>query len=358
MVNVIKYGVILEKTDRGFENAGVLNPAVYGEGEIVHIFYRAVRLGNYSTIGYCRLEGPLKVLERYELPVLFPQFDYEIQGVEDPRLAKIDGVFYLTYTAYDGVNALGAYATTLELPYFDKKGIITPQIAYDDFKHLAESRDHLNKKYLRFNGHPTYHSAMKVLIWDKNVVFFPRRIKGNLCFLHRIKPDIQFVSVKDLSELTPIFWESYFLHIAEYIALEPKYAHEISYIGSGCPPIETEHGWLLIYHGVHDTVSGYKYVACAALLELDDPSKEIARLPEALFSPEFAYETRGEVNNVCFPTGTALFGDDLYIYYGAADEQIAVASVKLSELMKALLEQPLLKDVPMFASPKNEDLIG
>jgi len=121
--------------------------------------------------------------------------------------------------------------------------------------------------------------------------------------------------------------------------LEPKYRHEVSYLGGGCPPIETEHGWLLIYHGVHDTASGYKYVACAALLQLEDPCKEITRLPYALFSPEHDYETRGEVNNVCFPTGTSLFGDDLYIYYGAADEQIACAMVSLSELTEALVAQ-------------------
>ncbi|MDZ4682002.1 MAG: hypothetical protein SGI94_16300 [Saprospiraceae bacterium] len=63
---------------------------------------------------------------------------------------------------------------------------------------------------------------------------------------------------------------------------------------------------------------GYKYVACAALLDLGNPGKEIARLPYALFSPEHDYETRGEVNNVCFPTGTALFGDELYIYCGTS----------------------------------------
>ncbi|HSU27851.1 MAG TPA: hypothetical protein VLJ68_05680, partial [Chitinophagaceae bacterium] len=95
---------------------------------------------------------------------------------------------------------------------------------------------------------------------------------------------------------------------------------------------------LLIYHGVHDTVKGYIYSACAALLDLEDPQKEIARLPYALFKPEFDWELKGEVNNVCFPTGTILIDDTLYIYYGAADEQIAYASVSLSGLVSELLE--------------------
>ncbi|MBC7861393.1 MAG: pesticidal protein Cry7Aa, partial [Bacteroidia bacterium] len=181
----------------------------------------------------------------------------------------------------------------------------------------------------------------KIFVWDKNVIFFPRRINGKLCFLHRIKPDIQIVvGINTIEELTTEFWQNYFLHLHDSIVLSPKYDHEVSYIGSGCPPIETEHGWLLIYHGVHDSVKGYVYSACAALLDLENPQKEIARLPYPLFQPEFHWELRGEVNNVCFPTGAVVFDDTLYIYYGAADEQIAYATVSLSELLKELLLNP------------------
>ena len=119
--------------------------------------------------------------------------------------------------------------------------------------------------------------------------------------------------------------------------MDPIFNHESAYIGSGCPPIETEHGWLLIYHGVEETPKGLVYSACAALLDLNDPSKELARLPCPLFSPEYEWELHGEVNNVVFPTGTALFGGTLFIYYGAADTLIACASVSLSSLVAELL---------------------
>ena len=79
------------------------------------------------------------------------------------------------------------------------------------------------------------------------------------------------------------------------------------------------------------------YSACAALLDLDDPVKVLARLPYALFSPEHEWELKGEVNNVVFPTGTAQFGGTLFIYYGAADSVIACASVNLSDLIAELL---------------------
>jgi predicted GH43/DUF377 family glycosyl hydrolase len=69
---------------------------------------------------------------------------------------------------------------------------------------------------------------------------------------------------------------------------------------------------------------------------LKDPRKEIARLPYPLFKPELEWELKGEVNNVCFPTGSALFDDILYIYYGAADERIACASVSLTDLLAEL----------------------
>lgn len=339
MIEVKKEGILLSKTSFGFENEGVLNPATIREGDYVHLFYRAVSKGNYSSIGYCKLNGPLTVEERLDTPLLFPQLDYESHGVEDPRIVKIDDLYYLTYTAYDGINALGALATSKDLHSFEKQGLIVPQLTYDEFKHLATCKEIINAKYARYNERtPVLSKPNKnVLVWDKNVVFFPRRINNKLYFLHRIKPDIQIAAVNNLEELSKPFWENYFLHFEEDIALAPKYKHEVSYIGGGCPPIETKEGWLLIYHAVHDTTKGYVYTACAALMDLENPQKEIARLPYPLFKPEQDWELKGEVNNVCFPTGTALFDDTLYIYYGAADERIACASVNLSALLAELL---------------------
>jgi predicted GH43/DUF377 family glycosyl hydrolase len=343
MIEVKKEGILIEKTGLGFENEGVLNPAAIRVGEQVHLFYRAVSKGNYSTIGYCKLNGPLTVAERSDTPLIFPQAIYELHGVEDPRITKIDDLYYLTYTAYDGINALGALATSKDLQTWEKHGIISPQMTFQEFNHLAASKKSINEKYLRYNE--PWHSIEKldvnILMWDKNVIFFPRRINGKLHFLHRVKPDIQVVAVENLKELTKEFWQNYFLNIECCIVISPKYKHEISYVGGGCPPIETKEGWLLIYHSVHDTTKGYVYSACAALLDLDDPQKEIARLPYPLFKPEHSWEINGEVNNVCFPTGTALFDDTLYIYYGAADERVATASVSLSALITELLKHPI-----------------
>ena len=339
MIDVKKEGVLLKKTELNFENEGVLNPATIRDGNYIHLFYRAVSNGNYSSIGYCKLSGPLTIAERFDKPILYPEFDYESHGVEDPRIVKIDDLYYLTYTSFDGMNALGCLAESKDLKHWDKQGIIVPQITYDEFSILVRTDSTLNEKYIRYNEYGINHEKKdkKIYIWDKNLIFFPRRIKGKLYFLHRIKPDIQIVVATDnLKELTKEFWKNYFLHLHDFIVLSPKYEHEVSYVGSGCPPIETEYGWLLIYHGVHDTIKGYVYSACAALLDLNNPQKELSRLPYPLFKPEKEWELKGEVNNVCFPTGSALFDDTLYIYYGAADERIACASLSISALMKEL----------------------
>lgn len=347
MISVKREGIILRNTNLDFENEGVMNPAIIAEGGYVHMFYRAVREGNYSTIGYCRLEGPLKIVQRDEKPLIYPDFDYESQGVEDPRIVKIEDLYYMTYTVYDGTNAAGALAVSKDLKHFDKKGIITPQLTYDKFTalitgdgpYICKHFHTYKEKYFRtYNKSKSKTNNGKAnYLTDKNVVFFPRKIDGKFYFMHRIKPDIQLVAVNELEDLTDEFWKTYFLDFASHISFEAKYDHESSYIGAGCPPIETAEGWLMIYHSVHDTPSGYMYSASAALLDIHNPAIEITRLPYPLFSPELEYELTGVVNRVCFPTGTATFGDTLYIYYGAADKCIACMSVSLKELINELI---------------------
>jgi len=331
MVTVKKHGIVLEKRDMDFEIEGVLNPAVIYEDGQIHMFYRAVAKGNRSTIGYCRFSDPLTVAERYDYPVIVVESEEEKHGVEDPRIVKIDGTYYMSYCAYDGINARGSVATSKDMKTWKKLGIVVPQVEGDDFREWLHSNDNVNVKYFRLN-------MGNNLVWDKNVIFFPKRIYGHLFLLHRIKPGIQIVSVKELSDLTPEFWEDYLKNLEDFIVIDPRFEHELSYVGNGAPPIETEHGWLVIYHGVHDVISGYMYTACAALLELENPGKEIARLPYALFFPEEEWELKGYVNNVCFPSGTVLIEDTLYIYYGAADERIACASVSVKELLAELLK--------------------
>lgn len=337
MVNVKKEGILLAKTNLPFESDGVLNPAVYQDGNSVHIFYRALEEGNHSTIGYCKLDGPLNVVERMQEPMLSPLLDYESQGVEDARIVKIEDSFYLSYTAYNGTNALGVLATSKDLKKWKRRGVIVPQITYSEFGKLAMSNAYLADKYVRFYVSKNSDKNIYTLLWDKNVVFFPRKINNKYCFFHRILPEVQIVMIESFAELTKEYWHNYFLHIEDHVALSPKHEHEISYIGGGAPPIETTEGWVVIYHGVHDVNGKHVYTACASLHDLDNPVIELSRLPYPLFQPDTDWEMIGVVNNVVFPTGTSLFDDTLYIYYGAADKFIACASLSLKELTAELV---------------------
>lgn len=340
MISIKREGIILNKTVLDFENEGVLNPAAIMVDEHIHMFYRAVSMGNHSSIGYCSLSHPLVVVHRDSMPLLIPEFDYESHGLEDPRIVKIEDTFYLTYTGFDGTNALGCLATSVDLIHFEKKGVIVPKITFEEFEVLMKLEKPLDKAYFFYNQHngTLENEGEKKFVWDKNVVFFPRKINGNFCFLHRIRPEIQIVvAVPNLEELTSAFYQNYLLTFNDHVLLSPRFEHESSYLGGGCPPIETEQGWLIIYHGVSNSPSGYVYSACAALLDLETPEKELARLPYPLFSPKLDWEKEGEVNNVCFPTGAVVVEETLYIYYGAADERIACASVNIKDLITELL---------------------
>ena len=149
MVFVRREGVLLEATENEFENQAVLNPTVVQQGDTLHLFYRAVKEGNYSSIGYCKLEGPMNIVERKKRPILFPEYDYEIHGTEDPRIVFVDGTYYIFYTAFDGKNALVAYATSKNLKTWKKHGIISAKMRYDetrDFFRLSR----LKEKYYFF----------------------------------------------------------------------------------------------------------------------------------------------------------------------------------------------------------------
>ena len=333
--------MLLDTTDFGFENEGVFNPAVIREEEKIHLFYRAVRTGNYSSIGYCLLDKPFEVRKRKKKPLLFPEHKYESQGMEDPRITKIEDTFYMTYTAYDRINAAGAVATSTDLKKFEKQGVITPQFTYREYKHFVECSPGLNEKYLFhykiFKEHGLGPEvAGKLKIWDKNLMFFPRKINGKFALLHRIHPGIQIVYFDRFEDLNNGFWKDYFMNLKDHIVMDPELYYESSHIGGGCPPIETEDGWLLIYHAAQDTPHGFKYHASAALLDIDDPQIEISRLKAPLISPTRKWEKEGIVNNIIFPSGAIVYDEDLYVYYGAADQRVGVASINLKELLNQL----------------------
>jgi len=341
-MNLKREGIILAPSKQTYENAGVLNPTIVQTGNALQMFYRAIQGKNYSTIGHCVLDGPLKARERAKQPVLSPEFPYEKQGVEDPRIVKIEDWYYLTYTAYDGKNAVIAYAKSRDLKKWQKMGVISSQLTYDaaeDF--FRHSRRNLKEKYFFFESYYKDKLGKNVLLWEKDAFLFPQKFNGKFALVHRVLPGMQIIFFEHFKQLQDNnYWQEYFKNLGDYIILEPKYAFESRNVGGGAPPLETDAGWLLIYHAVEDASSGKIYHATATLLDKKDPAKVIGRLDQPLFSPEAEYEKEGKTKNVVFPTGTAVFDNRLYIYYGAADRVIAAVSLDLDALLVKLLKTP------------------
>ncbi len=338
MIAVKKEGIVLKPTKLKFEDMGVLNPACIKKGDYVHMYYRAWNKKDRSTIGYCKLKGPLKVVERSKKPLLYTEIGHE-QSIEDPRIVCINGTYYMTYITFDGKNVHIEYATSKDLKNFKKMGKILPEITYDEAEDLFKESKKLKERYFLFEAYFKDKVGKDVLLWNKDAFFFPKKIKGKFALVHRILPDMQVIYFKDFKDITLGFWKNYLKKMNKYVILESRHWYETRNVGGGCPPIETDKGWLLIYHAVDDMDVGKTYRASAVLLDKKDPTKVIGMLKDPLFVPTESWEKKGLVNNVVFPTGAAVFGKRLYIYYGAADKYIAAASVDLDELLKELLDE-------------------
>jgi predicted GH43/DUF377 family glycosyl hydrolase len=339
MAEVTKHGIFLEKTSNAFESKAVLNPATYQEGDTVNVFYRAVSDKDISSVGYCKTNGPTEVVKRSPKPILVPEHDYEIKGVEDPRIVKIDDAYYLTYTAFDGKNARIAYAKSYDLIHFEKQGIISANITYKEAEKLFAS-SHLKDRYYFFSSYMQEKAGEDILLWEKNGILFPEKINGKFAMIHRILPEMQLIYFDDFEQLKDRdFWTEHLSNLAEHVIIENTEWYETRNIGAGAPPIKTEAGWLLIYHAVRELNVRRTYSVSAIMLDLDDPSKVVGKLKNPLFSPTEDWEKDSiEGKHVVFPSGTSIFNNKLYIYYGAADSRIGVASVEMDNFLRDLIK--------------------
>ncbi|OGI25778.1 MAG: hypothetical protein A3J76_00960 [Candidatus Moranbacteria bacterium RBG_13_45_13] len=342
MVQIKDEGIILEATNLPFENEAVLNPTCIEANGVTHMFYRAVRKGDFvSSIGYCQIDESGKAVNRLDHPILVPEYDFEKKGVEDPRIVFLDGIYYFFYTVYDGRNAMIAYATSKDLAHFEKQGVISAQFTYDEAEDIFR-QSKVREIYQFFEAKMKERVGKDVYLWEKDAFIFPKKFNGKFALVHRVLPGIQIAYFNSFSELNDNYWRKYFVELDKYIILDPKYEFENYKIGGGAVPIETEDGWLLIYHAAEDSKYGKIYHASAALLNRDNPTQVIGRLRAPLFSPKEEWEKRGDVNNVVFPTGCVVRDGQLFIYYGAGDKLIAAKSMDLKSLLSELKNDSIL----------------
>lgn len=353
MLKIKNEGIVLEPV-YDFEKGGVLNPACIQVGDEEWMFYRAVDSSGISTIGYCRFKDKT-VVQRFDSPLMVPEHSYEKSGLEDPRITCLNGTYYLFYTAYDGVNAQIAYATSRELPHFKKQGLLMAGIKYEQAGKLFEQSE-LTIRYKAFEERYQESRGKDVLLWEKDAFLFPEKIDGRYVLCHRVLPGIQLVSFNSFDELTRAFWEGYLKNLDKSILIDNSYWYDDWNVGGGCPPVKTKAGWVLVYHSVENDKYHRIYRASVALLDLHNPLKVIGRLPDPLFSPLYSYERAGVVSDVVFPTASLVKNGRLYIYHGAGDSVIALKSVDLEMLLTDLINNPVVESEGLSVRSKDSTL--
>ncbi len=301
---------IIEPTHNGnWESKYTLNPTAILDEEKIHIIYRAQDDNDTSVMGYATTEDGFHLTERLDEPIYVPRIPEEMReepgfsGCEDARITKIKDRFYMCYTAYNGHGPARVAFTSLN---------------EDDFR---------ARKWKNW--------TVPIMISpegmdDKNACLMSEKINGKYAFFHRLKHTIWLDFVEDLS-----FEHGRTLGGRSVMCSRPD-SWDSEKVGIAGPPIKVGNEWLLIYHALsaHDG----QYRLGAAMFDLEN-GELTARLDYPILEPKADYENKGLRPGTVFSCGSVLKGDDLYVYYGGADEVVCVATLEFKCLVDALEEQ-------------------
>jgi predicted GH43/DUF377 family glycosyl hydrolase len=291
---------ILSPQGTTWESVGTFNPAVIfvpdkpaaqeGRGKFV-MLYRAQDAAGTSRLGYAESTDGLHFTRRPE-PVLSPKADYEKDGgVEDPRLQKFGGTYYVTYTGYNKKDAQLCLATSRDLIHWDRKGVILP--AYKGNWNVG---------------------------WTKSGAIVPEKINGKYWMYW-------LGTAADKTDQMGLSYSDDLLHWTEatktpVLPRRPG-MFDSRVVEPGPPPILTPQGIVLIYNGADDKLV---YRTAVAIFDRNDPRKLLYRSDAPIFAPEKEWEKVGQVPNVVFVEGMAqMTQKSFFFYYGAADKYIGVA---------------------------------
>ncbi|HEY4659820.1 MAG TPA: hypothetical protein VIH11_09950 [Gemmatimonadaceae bacterium] len=235
-------------------------------------------------------------------PTLRPdpdEYPEELWGIEDPRITFVEelGKYAIAYTAYSKSGPGVALALTEDFRRFERLGLVMqPE--------------------------------------DKDAALLPRRVDGNFALLHR-------PTAHSGGHTGGHIWMSFSPDLRNWGHHKPVLQArrgawwDANKVGLSPPLIETSRGWLMLYHGVRHTASGALYRVGVALFDLERPDRCLLRGDEWVLGPETEYECNGDVGNVTFPCGNTIGadGDTIYLYYGAADTSVALATGSIAEVL-------------------------
>lgn len=306
---------ILNKGTASWDKNGSFNGCPIQSIDGYHMLYRAQsepvsiqkKILELSTIGHAISFDRISYINRRQF--IQPTENWERFGCEDPRVTKIDDIFYITYTAI---------STWPPSPSGISVGIVTTK----DF----------------FTIENKYHSTP---FNSKALTIFSEKINGKYAGLITANSDIppSTIGVVYAENMTD-FWNHEFWNIW-YASL---HSHEVPLLRSthdhveiGAPPIRIPEGWLLIYSYIKSYKTSHKFFGIeAVLLSAENPQNILKRTQDPLLFPEMEYELIGNIPNVIFPSGAVVHNDILGIYYGAADTTTCLATCSLQDLLESM----------------------
>lgn len=329
--------ILVANEKNSWESLCVLNPACIYDKGYFWLFYRAAGDddAHIISIGLAKSKDGVHFERCFDRPILSPSKEGpEGNGMEDPRVVKIGDIYYMTYASrpapsgkywIKGVRR-DDYLRFKPMPDFAP----TALKAFNTVTYLAMSDDMVNwYKCGRITD--SRHD-------DRDVFIFPEKIGGKYVMLSRSQNRVG----EEYGCKVPSIWISYSDDLLEWdnykmlcTAEEPWEAKKI---GGSTPPIKTDKGWLVLYHGVEDKVRG-EYKVGALLLDLENPEKILARTKEPIMYPEYEYEKSGFYGGCVFPTGAFAVDGTLYVYYGASDKYCCQATCDLNELLDYLVNE-------------------
>lgn len=297
---------ILTVSDWPYKANSVFNAAAAEVDGKILLLARVEDYRGISHLTVARSDDGISDWEIDDAPTLMPEpeeYPEELWGIEDPRITWIEDMkkWAICYTAYSEGGPLVSLALTTNFKTFKRLGPVMPPE-------------------------------------DKDAALFPVMFNGLWAMLHRPVPRSSMLGAHIWISFSPNLkhWGEHH----EIIHARQGGWWDANKIGLCSPPLQTEAGWLILYHGVRTTASGSIYRLGLALLDLENPLKVIRRTDEWIFGPKAHYEREGDVDDVVFPCGWVKKDDKMLIYYGAADSSLCLATADLGELVDFVLKCP------------------
>lgn len=314
-VKRLKNPILLPNKENDWEAQATFNGCVIRDRGKFHLVYRAISSPRsylsqnmaISSIGYAISSDGIHFKNRRRL--IKPEHEWEIFGCEDPRITKLNGKYFIFYTA------LSSYPLT---PPGIKIGVAITR----NFKEIKER--HL---VTFFNS--------------KAMALFPKKINGKIVGILTVNTDLPPAKIgiaffdREEQIWSQKYWENWLALLdANVISLQRT---ENDQVEVGAPPVETRHGWLLIYSYIKNYLSTPRTFGIeAVMLDFKNPLKIVGRTRKPFMVPQEDYELYGNVPNVIFPSGVIIENGKLFIYYGAADTTCCLAKCSLKSLLKEI----------------------